>query len=168
MESAEFITGIFDRVAGVVESSLEGLNTEEINRQPNPASNSIAWLIWHLTRVQDGFVAMLSDKEQVWIDEKWYEKFGREANPRDIGFGHTPEDLAKFQAPDAKTLLDYHLATLERTKRYTSKLTPEELAREIDDPRAKTVSGRITAFISDNLQHSGQAAYLRGWIKSQD
>jgi len=117
--------------------------------------------------VQDRFVATLSGNEQVWITEKWYEHFGREADSMDIGYGHSPEDLANFRAPDVKILLDYHHATLERTKQYTNRISPEELDRAIDDSRAPTVALRLTAFISDNLQHAGQVAYLRGWLKSQ-
>ena len=168
MESAEFITGVFERISDVVETALEGLSVEEINRQPNPACNSIGWMVWHLTRVQDVFVARLTDKEQVWVTEKWHEKFGRNANPQDLGYGHTQEDLANFKSPDAQTLMDYHHAALEKTIQYTGKLTAEELSRDIDDERSPTVALRLTAFISDNLQHAGQAAYLQGWIKSQN
>ncbi len=167
MECAEFITGIFARISQVLETALDGLTENEINQQPNPECNSIGWMAWHLTRVQDGFIAMLSNNEQVWITEKWYEKFGREADAKDIGYGHSPEDLANFKVPDSKTLLDYHHTVLERTKQYTSKLSPEELDRVIDDSRAPMVALRLTAFISDNLQHAGQVAYLRGWLRSQ-
>ena len=166
MECAEFITGIFTRISQVLETVLDGLTENEINQQPTPECNSIGWMVWHLTRVQDRFIAMLSNNEQVWITEKWYGKFGREAEAKDIGYGHRPEDLANFKVPDTKTLLDYHHAVLEKTKQYTNKLSPEELNRVIDDSRAPTVALRLTAFISDNLQHAGQVAYLRGWLRS--
>ena len=166
MELAEFITGIFIRISQVLETALDGLTEDEINQQPNPECNSIGWMVWHLTRVQDRFIAMLSNNEQVWITEKWYGKFGREADAKDIGYGHRPEDLANFKVPDTKTLLDYHHTVLEKTKRYTNELSPEELDRVIDDSRAPTVALRLTAFISDNLQHAGQGAYLRGWLRS--
>ncbi|MFC2020476.1 DinB family protein [Chloroflexota bacterium] len=168
MECAEFITGIFMRISRVLETALDGLTEDEINRQPAPSCNSISWMVWHLTRVQDMHIARLSGNEQVWIAEKWYEKFGRVADPGDNGLRHKPEDLAIFNAPDAKTLLDYHYAALEKTKQYTNKLSAEELDRAIDDERAPTVALRLTAFISDNIQHAGQVAYLRGWIKSQN
>ena len=167
MECAEFITGIFTRISQVLETVLDGLTENEINQQPTPECNSIGWMVWHLTRVQDRFIAMLSNNEQVWITEKWYGKFSREADAKDIGYGHRPEDLANFKVPDTKTLLDYHHAVLEKTKQYTNKLSPEELDRVIDDSRAPTVALRLTAFISDNLQHAGQVAYLRGWLRSQ-
>ncbi len=167
MECAEFITGIFPRISQVLETVLDGLTENEINQQPTPECNSIGWMVWHLTRVQDRFIAMLSNNEQVWITEKWCEKFDREADAKDIGLDHCPEDLANFKVPDTKTLLDYHHAVLEKTKQYTNKLSPEELDRVIDDNRAPTVALRLTAFISDNLQHAGQVAYLRGWLRSQ-
>ncbi len=167
MECAEFTTGIFTRISQVLETVLDGLTENEINQQPNPECNSIGWMVWHLTRVQDMFIAMLSNNEQVWITEKWYGKFGRDADAKDIGYGHRPEDLANFKVPDTKTLSDYHHAVLEKTKQYTNKLSPEELDRVIDDSRAPTVALRLTAFISDNLQHAGQVAYLRGWLRSQ-
>lgn len=167
MECAEFTTGIFTRISQVLETVLDGLTENEINQQPTPECNSIGWMVWHLTRVQDRFIAMLSNNEQVWITEKWYGKFGRDADAKDIGYGHRPEDLANFKVPDTKTLLDYHHAVLEKTKQYTNKLSPEELDRVIDDSRAPTVALRLTAFISDNLQHAGQVAYLRGWVRSQ-
>ena len=167
MECAEFITGIFTRISQVLETALDGLTENEINRLPNPECNSIGWMVWHLTRVQDRFIAMLSNNEQVWITEKWYGIFSREADANDNGFGHRPEDLANFKVPDTKTLLDYHHAVLEKTKQYTNKLSPEELDRVINDSRAPTVALRLTAFISDNFQHAGQVAYLRGWIRSQ-
>ncbi len=167
MECAEFITGIFTRISQVLETALDGLTENEINQQPTPECNSIGWMAWHLTRVQDRFIAMLSNNEQVWITEKWYEKFGREADAKDIGYGHRPEDLANFKVPDTKTLSDYHHAVLEKTRQYTNKLSHEELDRVIDDSRAPTVALRLTAFISDNLQHAGQVAYLRGWLRSQ-
>lgn len=167
MELAEFITGIFMRISQVLETALDGLTEDEINQQPNPECNSIGWMVWHLTRVQDRFIAMLSNNEQVYIAGKWYEKFNRGADPQDIGYGHSSEDLANFKAPDTKTLLDYHYDTLEKTKQYTNRISPGELDRVIDNSRAPTVALRLTAFISDNLQHAGQVAYLRGWLKNQ-
>ena len=91
MECAEFITGIFTRISQVLETALDGLTENEINQQPTPEYNNIGWMVWHLTRVQDRFIAMLSNNDQVWITEKWYRKFGREADVKDIGYGHRPK-----------------------------------------------------------------------------
>ena len=42
--------------------------SQELAFRPDSAeSNSIVWLVWHLTRIQDDHVAGLDSSEQVWI-----------------------------------------------------------------------------------------------------
>jgi uncharacterized damage-inducible protein DinB len=157
----------FERISQVLKSALEDLTQEDLNQQPNPESNSMGWIAWHLTRVQDRAIADLAGEEQIWIKDKWHSSFVRSADPQDVGVGHGSEDLAAFRSPDAKTLLAYHLAVLERTKGYLSNLSQPELDRKIDHPRFPTVGLRLTAIINDNFQHAGQVAYVRGLLKGK-
>ncbi len=110
-------------------------------------------------------------EEQLWTKGKWYAKFNRAADPADTGFGHTLEDVAAFKSPDSKTILEYQRAVLERTKSYrVGKLSETELEREFENPRnpaMNTVRARLLAIINDNIQHVGQAAYVRGMFKGQ-
>ena len=123
MEFQELLVNIFDRIAQVLEKALDGLTEGDLAYQPSPGCNSIAWLAWHLTRVQDSAISSLLNKEQCWIADKWYSKFGRKPDPDDRGVGDSPEDVSNFKTPDAKTILDYHYAVFERTKEYISNLT---------------------------------------------
>ena len=157
----------FERISQVLKSALEDLTQEDLNQQPNPESNSMGWIVWHLTRVQDRAIADLAGEEQLWIKDKWHSSFVRLADPQDVGVGHSSEDLAAFRSPDAKTLIAYHLAVLERTKGYLSNLSQPELDRKIDHPRFPTVGLRLTAIINDNFQHAGQVAYVRGLLKGK-
>jgi len=75
--------------------------------------------------------------------------------------------LAAFKSPDVQTLLAYHHAVLERTKRYISNLSETDLDRELNHPRFPTVGVRLAAVISDNFQHAGQVAYLHGLLKGK-
>ncbi len=155
----------YDNIQKTLERILEGLTEEDLNWQPKPDSNSIGWLVWHLSRVQDSFVASLMVEEQVWIRDKWHSRFGRAADARDTGGGQTPQDLAKFKSPDTKTLLDYHRAVVSRSKNYISILSEADLDKTIPDPRFQpppTVGTRLTMMLSDGLQHTGQAGYVRG------
>ena len=65
------------------------------------------------------------------------------------------------------TLLKYHHAASERTKHYISNLSATELARELNNPIFPTVRIRLAGVTSDNLQHAGQVAYLRGLLKGK-
>ncbi|MFC2003082.1 DinB family protein [Chloroflexota bacterium] len=167
MEWQQLIIDIFDRISQVLEKALEGLTLEDLNQQPAPDSNSMGWLAWHLTRGQDRAISHLMGEEQFWLKDQWHVKFNRPHDPQDFGFGHTPEDLVAFDSPDVGTLLGYHQAVLERTKRYVSNLSEAELHRGIDHPKFPTVEVRLVAVISDSLQHAGQVAYVHGLLKGK-
>ena len=163
----QLIIDIYERISQVLESALEGLTQDDLNQQPNPDSNSMGWLVWHLTRVQDRAIADLAGEEQLWVKDTWHSRFIRPADPQDVGVGHSQEDLAAFRSPDVQTLLAYHHAVLERAKQYLSSLSQTDLDREIDHPRYPRVGLRLPPIISDNLQHAGQVAYVRGLLKGK-
>jgi hypothetical protein len=92
------------------------------------------------------------------------------ADPKQDGFGYTPEDVAAFRVPAGQLLLDYHESVLERSKNYVASLTPEAFDRELNEPQWQplpTVGVRLVSVLSDNLQHAGQVAYLRGLIQGK-
>ena len=157
----------FDFVLRGLEKALANLSPADLDEQPHPDCNSMGWLAWHLTRGQDRSIADLMGEKQLWIKDGWHAKFKRNPDPADTGFGHKPEDVAAFKSPDPGTLLNYHKAVLERTKQYLGKLTPAELERKLDHPRFPNVEARLVATLSDNLQHLGQVAYVRGLLKGK-
>ena len=167
MKWQQLIIESFGRVDQVLEKALEGLTLDDLNLQSRPDCNSIGWLTWHLTRAQDRAISDLMREEHLWVKDKWHARFNRPPNATDTGYGHHPADLAEFKSPDVQTLMEYHHTVLERTKRYVINLSETEFDREIDHPRFPTVGARLLAVISDNLQHAGQVAYLRGLQKGK-
>ena len=64
-------------------------------------------------------------------------------------------------------LTAYYDAVHEQTIRYVRGLSDDDLDRVVDkawDPPV-TLAVRLVSVISDDLQHAGQAAYLRGLIE---
>jgi len=170
MEWQQLINDSYGRVSQTLERALSGLTQDDLNELPHADCNSLGWLTWHLTRVQDHHFADLIGEKQLWITEGWHAKFNRAPNPLDIGFGHSSEDVAAFKSPDAGILLQYHRAVLERSKRYLSTLSAADLDRELNEPQYQplpTVGVRIISVMSDNLQHAGQVAYVRGLLKGK-
>ena len=169
MKWQQLIIDIFERILQELEAALDGLTIDDLNRQPLPDCNSIGWLTWHLTRAQDRAAAELLGEEQLWTKDNYYAKFNRTPEPNDTGFGQSLKDVATFTSPDSSTLLEYHRAVLEQSKRYiTSKLTETELNREFDNPRIPTITNVRTwlmRVINDNMQHLGQVNYVRGMLK---
>jgi uncharacterized damage-inducible protein DinB len=165
MELHEIVAASYDSVLRTLASTLDGLTKEDLSWQPTPDCNSIGWLAWHLTRAEDDMLSAIMGEKQVWIKDGWHAKFGRPADARDSGFGHTPKDVAAFKSPDAETLLGYHRAVLERTKRYLSTLSKTDLDKPVEGMpfQPPPTAGMILVMgLSDCLQHAGQAAYIRG------
>jgi hypothetical protein len=165
MEWNDLLADGYGRIIEILERVLKGLTEDDLNWQPHPDCNSIGWLAWHLTRQQDAQIASLVGEEQLWIKDGWHVRFDRPADPRDIGFGNTPEEVAAFKSPDTDTLLAYNRAVVERSKAYFNTLSKSDLDRELNEPRFQplpTVGVRLISIMGDSLQHAGQAAYLRG------
>lgn len=165
MEWNDLLADGYGRVFEILERTLKGLSQDDLNWQPRPDGNSIGWLTWHLTRIQDDHIAALMGEEQLWTKDGWHARFNLPPEPKDLGFGHSPEQVAAFKSPDAQTMLHYHRAVLEQSKRCLFSLSNADLTRELDEPWYQplpTVGVRLISVLTDNLQHAGQAAYVRG------
>ena len=167
MNSAEILTEAFTRIRGVVAHSLDGLTPADLATRPNGEGNSIAWLVWHLTRIQDDHVAEVADRPQVWLKQGWVERFGLPFDPADHGYGHTSQQVSAVRPESADLLLGYHDAVYQQTVDYLQNLLDADLDRVVDkswDPPV-TLGARLVSVISDDLQHAGQAAYAAGLLK---
>ncbi|WP_199423082.1 mycothiol transferase [Actinotalea solisilvae] len=163
--TAEVLTDAFGRVRDAVHAAVADLSTDDLARPPAPGANTVAWLVWHLTRVQDDHVADAFGGTQVWSDEGWAERLDLPL-PRDAtGYGARPEDVLAVRAP-ADLLLGYHDAVHARTVALVAGVGADDLARVVDaswDPPV-TLAVRLVSVIEDDLQHAGQAAYVRGLL----
>jgi hypothetical protein len=159
----ELLRDAFSRVRGGVRQICSAVSLEQAMYRPDPDANSICWLIWHLTRIQDDHVCGLRGEEQVWTRDGWFDRFGLPFASDAHGYGHSTTEVASVQVSPA--LLDgYQAAVHEMTMRYVDGLTAGELARVVDtswDPPV-TASVRLVSVIEDCLQHLGQADYVRG------
>lgn len=161
----ELLRDAFTRLIEHVDDLTDGLTEEVSSYRPTPQANSIAWLIWHSARGQDLQLCDIAGVEQVWTRDGWVERFGLDLPPHDMGYGHSPEDVAKVHAP-ADLLAGYYLAVHKATLAYIAGVTTEELGRIVDtnwNPPV-TASARLVSIVDDCAQHLGQAAYLRGII----
>ena len=135
---------------------------------PTPETNSMAWLAWHLTRVQDHHLSDLAGLPQLWTSEGWHARFGKPADDAETGGGHTLEQVAALKVDTPQLLLDYNDAVYQRSKAYLATVKPQDLDRVLDEPQhdpLPTVGVRLVSVVSDNTQHAGQVAYLRGFFE---
>jgi uncharacterized damage-inducible protein DinB len=162
--SAQLLTDAFGRVREVVHEVVDGLTPEQLAYRIDEDANSIVWLIWHLTRVQDDHMAEVAGTGQVWTGQGWAERFSLPLAIADTGYGHTSEQVASVQVPSGDLLTGYHDAVYEATVAFVKDLEDDDLTRVVDpgwDPPV-TLGVRLISVISDDLQHAGQAAIIRG------
>jgi uncharacterized damage-inducible protein DinB len=171
MTIAELLADAFGRVHETVHEAVDGLTPGQLAFRPDSGSNSIGWLIWHLTRIQDDHIADVAGTAQVWTSAhggpSWADRFGLPFAASATGYGHGTEAVAAVQVTSGELLTGYYDAVHEATLRYVRGLTGPDLDRVVDkawDPPV-TLGVRLVSVINDDLQHAGQAAYLRGVVE---
>ncbi len=165
MADTELLVDGFGRIRETVHEVLDGLTDQELAFRVDSQANSIAWLVWHLTRVQDDHVAAAAGRGQVWL-AGWHDRFGLPLDPADTGYGHDSDEVADVRAT-AELLAGYHDATYEQTILFLRGLAEADLATIVDrrwDPPV-TMAVRLVSVLADDLQHAGQAAFVRGIVE---
>jgi uncharacterized damage-inducible protein DinB len=166
MTSIDVLEDAFERVRDSVHPAVNGLSPEELSFRPEAESNSIGWLVWHLTRIQDDHVAAVAGTEQIWTAKGWVDRFALPLDASDTGYGHDPQQVAVVTV-DALSLLGYFEDVHSHTQAFVRSLSEDDLTRIVDrrwDPPV-TMGVRLVSVIEDDLQHVGQAAYVRGILQ---
>jgi hypothetical protein len=166
MDTASLLLELYGRIPPLAATAVDGLNEDELCAAPGPGANPIGWLVWHEGRVQDHHIAELLGTEQVWVSGDWARRFGLGPDPSNTGYGHSAEEVRAVRPESPEVLLDYLAAVQARTIDMLGGLAPDDLDRVIDrrwDPPV-TLGVRLVSIADDNLQHAGQAAYVRGLL----
>ena len=166
MELHDVLGDLFGRVGEHVHEAVDGLGPDQLGEMPATGSNPIGWLVWHLTRVEDEHVAELLGTEQLWVEGEWAARFGVKAEADNTGYGHSAEQVASIRPESAAALIEYYEAVAARTSAMLGGLTADSLDRIVDtrfDPPV-TLGVRLISIADDEIQHAGQACYVRGLL----
>jgi hypothetical protein len=166
--SAELLVDGFGRIRENVADVLDGLTPEQLAYRVDADANPVSWLVWHLTRVQDDHVAAAFGVTQVWSSGSWASRFGLPAKTMDHGYGQTSSQVASVAAATASAdlLAEYHEQTYAQTVKLVSEVSDSELDRVVDKRWTPpvTLGVRLVSVLDDDMQHVGQAAYVRGVV----
>lgn len=164
MNTTNLLTDAFGRIDVGVHRVVDGIEPEALAYRPDPGGNSIAWLIWHATRIQDDHMAELAGRAQLWSAAGWARRFALPLDDADTGFGHTSEQVDTLGSVPLELLLGYHDAVTELLPADLAAVTAAGLDRIVDERWDPPVSAgvRLVSIVDDAAQHVGQAAYVRG------
>ncbi len=180
MDNVELVEGTFSDYWMRLDQALDGLTDAELSYAPNSESNSIAYTVWHMARIEDIWVHKfaLGESEDIWIRDGWYEKFG--LSKTDIGVNLSANQLAEYNSISRANLDGYRLATQKAMESYISGLSADDLDDvpkrsifpERADPSDRFLTwsiGRMFRQLFGELnQHLGQVRYIRGMQRGID
>jgi hypothetical protein len=165
MTPAELLKDAFGRIVEGGTAVVDGLTDDQLTHRVAPEANTIAWLVWHLARVQDAQLSAAAGHQQVWTAQGYAERFGLPFDRDATGYGQSAEEVGQVRA-SAELLADYLRATHEATDQWLSQLGAEALDTVVDehwDPPV-TLGVRLVSILEDDAQHLGQANYVRGIV----
>jgi hypothetical protein len=175
MELKEFIEQVLSDYRSRFLRAIEGLSPEELAWQSNPNANSMAFIVWHVSRVEDRWLQRFAQEAQeVWIRDGWSEKTG--IAEQGTGIGYTAEQLAQFPLVKGENLRQYFEAVGIETTTFLKGLEHKDFdfapEREPapDRPRALsnpafagcTIGRMFRQLVAEFNQHLGQIQYIRG------
>lgn len=117
----------------------EGLSEAAARSIPPKAEHSIAWIFWHLTRIEDITMNLLvAGTAQLFEQEGWLSRLG--VTDKDTGNAMTEEQIAALsQAVDLQALRAYRLAVGRRTREIVKALQPGDVKKKAEPARLQRI-----------------------------
>jgi len=165
MNAIDIILHSLEENEKYVQDALKWLSDDELKWSPEPHSNSIIFLMWHLARVEDLWInRILKAGKDQYETEGWYKKFGTAA--QDGGMGYDVAKLKAWPVPALKLVNEYKAAVRKTAIAYISSLTEKQLDEPRDFGWSKGTTGSaLKHLICEVGEHSGQIGYIKGILK---
>ena len=166
MDAKDILLDGFGRIPPLVHAAVDGLDEDALSARLDPGANSIAWLVWHLARVQDDHVSDVAGHEQTWTADGWAERFALPFGPGETGYGFDADQVARVRVR-AELLMGYLDAVQARTVDFLDGVSGTDLDRVVDDAWDPPVTAgvRLVSVLDDDLEHAAQAAFVRGVLE---
>ena len=166
MDVKELLLRSLEESQGYLTKALDGLTQEEAAWTPSRECNSIAFILWHIARVEDFFVnRVIKRGKELYEAEKWQDRLGIPAKAYQL----TVEELQAWRAPKLETLREYANSVRQNTLAFLKSIPPERLSEVLRPDRSPDSIGVTLGHMSTEIAlHVGQIAYLRGMQRGLD
>src|SRR5262245_59639986 len=153
---------------GFVDDLFAGLSDAQVRARPH-GLNSVTWLVWHATRVEDAAVnRFVTDRPQVLAEEGWLDRLG--VARRDVGSGMASADVDALSVRiDTEALRGYARAVAERTCAVASSLAPGAWAEVVPEARVRGVVADEVLLVDAGrwVEDFWARGHARGWYLLQ-
>lgn len=144
---------------------VDGLSEAELRWQASLDSNSILWLVWHMARVEDGWISgAIVGSDSIWSKSGWGERTGIASETN--GYGDDMDDVRAMPNVPISLLLEYYDEVREETFRAIDEMSDADMANvDLRDGRDSTWGWILGHIVVEESQHLGQVAFIRGLIR---
>lgn len=117
----------------------EGLEENIFRTSTNEKGRTIAYGIWHSTRIEDITMNLLvADKEQVFTSGNWQERI--KSKIKDTGNAMNKDEILEFSRDiNIEELKNYRIEVGRRTRGIIKNLSSEDMKRKFDKDRLKRI-----------------------------
>jgi hypothetical protein len=117
------------------DEALSGLSEAAFRTIPPGCEHSIAWILWHMARIEDVTMnILLMNKKQVFTTSKWQEKLNISVS--DTGNLMPPKKTVQLgKQIDIAALKKYRDAVGKRTRKNVQAFDPAQWKRKVDPAR---------------------------------
>ena len=168
-----FIKETLDDYRRRIFAATRDLSINEIYWKPKQDANSIGFIFWHASRVEDRLIRFFVEgKQEIWIIGRWYEKMNLSVEA--TGVGYSVDELDKFPRLDKQLLVEYFTLVRNNTFNYLDSISSEsfdlvleripfpEYEPSIQHFKGFTIARTFRQLIGELDQHLGQISYIRG------
>jgi hypothetical protein len=140
------------------------VSPELMRQRPHPRVNSIAWNMWHITRVEDaGLNRFVMDRSQVFDEDNWMERLNIpwRHHGTDMTFAEVDE---LNQRIDLSALQEYSRFVQLRTREIISALSPSDLDPIMEEDYLRHL------MLEEGLARSNSEGFIQnylGWSKGK-
>ena len=140
------------------DETLDGLTSQQMRSIPGSLDHSLAWVLWHMTRIEDATMNLLvAGSPQVLLRENWLERM--EIAVRDTGNAMEPAGVADLSAAiNVPALRAYRMSVGRQTRAIVMRLQAQELKQKVDPARL----GQMTEQGAVRVEASGLLDYWGG------
>lgn len=140
------------------------VSPELMRQRPHPRVNSIAWNMWHITRVEDaGLNRFVMDRSQVFDEDNWMKRLNIpwRHHGTDMTFAEVDE---LNQRIDLSALQEYSRFVQLRTREIISALSPSDLDPIMEEDYLRHL------MLEEGLARSNSEGFIQnylGWSKGK-
>ncbi|MCJ7626540.1 MAG: DinB family protein [Anaerolineaceae bacterium] len=118
---------------------LDDMSAEQIRRIPSNCEHSIAWVIWHLARIEDVTMNQLvAGTPQLLQRDNWLERM--KITTRHTGNAMDEASMAELSAAiDLEAMRAYRVAVGRRTREIVRQIEPEMFKQKVEPSRFRKV-----------------------------